>query len=112
MSKHTPGPWQIAPNCEDNERLEIVNEYEVLPNGVQRAHWIADCDLQEGVEENRANAEFIVRACNSHDALMESFQRIADAADKFMCGEATDPPGTMDFIRCVARAAIAKTEGR
>ena len=48
--KHTPGPWKVKLNLEDGFNIARIWE---LPN-------------------SQANAEFIVRACNSHDDLLEA----------------------------------------
>lgn len=60
MKNHTPTPWHLA-----GDSL-IVEEH-----GISIAQM-----LNRGTEtpSPRANAEFIVRACNSHDALLDACQ--------------------------------------
>ena len=55
--KHTATPWQI-------EGCWIGNGFKIAE--VQRI----------GTEEGKANAEFIVRAVNSHDVLVEALKEV------------------------------------
>ncbi len=105
--KHTPTPWEIAPAPDDAESLDIVSEYKVEGFGPS-ANWIAGCDLQGDPEENRANAEFIVRACNSHEELLEALLRIQDQS---ACGD-PQQEAVLYSIGLIATAAIGKAEGR
>lgn len=65
--KHTPLPWKT-------EGRHILSSKENFPD------FIAICgrlDTEPHSEENKANAELIIRAVNSHDALVEAL-RIAE----------------------------------
>ena len=44
---------------------------------VPENHWIATMDSWDGAEDHPANAAFIVRAVNSHDALIAALELIA-----------------------------------
>ena len=93
--KHTQGEWKLH-DMEDNV---IV--------GVDHIS-IADVNAKSRKkEENKGNAEFIVRACNSHYELKEACEnllmRIAIYANL------TISPNDSELIR--ARQAIAKAEG-
>lgn len=63
-TQHTPGPWHIG-----------MNPGPIIygPKGEQ----IADCSsITMLKEENKANATLIVRAANSHQALVELAQEL------------------------------------
>jgi hypothetical protein len=65
--KHTPTPWRVAiePPYEESARIFSGDIYlGSLGNSDQTK------------DETRANAEFIVRAVNSHDALVAALRRI------------------------------------
>ena len=57
--------------------------YRLLPldEEYERARKIGDPVVYHKSAERNANADFIVRAANSHDALMASLQRFVDLAD-------------------------------
>lgn len=66
-AKHTPTPWHVeccteGPSCWCRLIFADVDDVEgdkaIITSGSLRAH----------------NAEFIVRACNSHDALVEALK--------------------------------------
>lgn len=84
MSGHTPTPWTFD---------EHGGTFYVWGPGQAM---VTDGDVDEGyvarmrgvgrgatVEEQRANAEFIVRACNAHEELLQALREIAavDAED-------------------------------
>lgn len=59
--KHTPTPWRVA------ERWHVITD----DNG----QWLADTvTVQRLNEEEAANAAFIVRAVNSHNALVDALR--------------------------------------
>ena len=103
----TPGPWVVK------------------DDGIVAAVTPADCgdiicEAPEGFEDSmrrwRANAEFIVRVVNAHDALLEACEACEtdlDAAIKRLPQKYSDRD---DYQACVAllaqvRAAIADAEG-
>lgn len=85
MSAHTPTPWVIDP----------LYKAEVLTS-----------DLRELVtcwsEECESNAEFIVRACNSHEALVEALRAVASLPGF----EADEPYG----VRVLSALALAEAK--
>ena len=69
MSGHTPTPWR----GHDMETATLVG-----PDHLS----IADCNARNRlVAENRANAALIVRAVNSHAALVEALRALTTAAE-------------------------------
>ena len=98
-TKHTPGPWVWHEQGE-------ANEYCLLASGQK---WVI-AFRQNGElmpERQRANAAFIVRACNSHDDLLAALV----GAEAFMSGI----PDTSDLYPRewlkVVRAAITRAKG-
>jgi hypothetical protein len=71
-TKHTPGPWFTK-----RQGFSTVYVEARLRDG-----WIqevAACGPTEaGSEQQEANAEFIVRACNSHDQLVAALKAARD----------------------------------
>ncbi len=94
---HTPTPWdasnwRICANVRGPRAIKVI------------------CDTANNkatrTDENAANAAFIVKACNSHDALLEACLAaiMATGGSKFWNGE------THDFlVKC--EAAIVKAAG-
>lgn len=81
--KHTPTPW----------KLESGNLWENLCSCVARVGGVAG-DLGIGImapkspnsyseKENKANAAFIVRAVNSHEALIEATKNLIKTLESF-----------------------------
>jgi len=106
-SKHTPGPWS-APSAGVYDSDGIM---------------IASCGTHTIVEELRAagfgpaaiadriaaNATFIVRACNSHDKLLEACQEAEEAAR--LAGIHQMPDGRDCPWYTALKAAIAAATG-
>ena len=70
-TKHTPTPWALVPQSDGSAML--AREYEtgqqMNPKGLRLiAHVLARGNT---LSEDEANAEFIVRAVNAHDGLLE-----------------------------------------
>jgi len=92
--KHTPGPWRI-----DAPAGSVI----IGPDEIDVALTFAGSGFRE-LETDEANAEFIVRACNSHDELLAALQRVADWIFNI------DGDCVAD-AQAWARAAIAKAKG-
>ncbi|WP_155835255.1 hypothetical protein [Herbaspirillum sp. RV1423] len=78
MSKHTPTPWRLSGQMivgENSYRVAEVNSPDYRARGKER---------REDWEYCRGNAEFIVRACNNHDALVEKLKAQFHAVDWLM----------------------------
>ena len=95
MSDHTPTPWKVTPKHPESPigyLFEIVMDepMEDLPWHIASiAGGSSYHSLAAGIEE-KANAEFIVRACNAHDKLLEA------------CREALQFFGTLDSTMQIA----------
>ena len=109
MTKHTPLPWH-------------ANGTQIIGKAGKRHQYIADVCRDVGAESARANAEFIFRACNSHDELLGALRSCFEmlTSPKFSgwidanCADDELWAMTAAMIqrRDEARAAIAKAEGR
>lgn len=66
---HTPLPWRYT---------RSFGTIEIVPNGTQQP--LAGIDFD--AEEDRANAAFIVRACNSHYQLVSALRGLLDEITK------------------------------
>ena len=64
MTKHTPSPWRVFDGFAD---IEIVADHPAA-NGVESLVQF------KGQRNPRANAEFIVRACNTHHDVVAALE--------------------------------------
>lgn len=87
MSQHTPGPYRIIHTADDRTFIDADVEDTVA-------------EVNRRLPEDEDNAEFIVRACNSYEALLAALETIRT-------GLADDRA-----YRDCARAALAKIDGR
>jgi hypothetical protein len=122
-SRHTPGPWSTSYREGRDGGMWRQDIYDVHGETIATCAWYR-VPTADGYTTNReANAEFIVRACNSHAELLAALKELRDAcaaamrviaqadlADAFVA-EATAAGVTNGFgIR--ADRVIAKAEGR
>ena len=93
---HTPTPYEQLKTCTMVKADPIFWQTGIKKGGIRIA-------TVSGVgEENaRANAEFIVRSCNSHDELVEALRYIASRS--YLASE---------NLAQVALRALAKAEGK
>lgn len=108
--KHTPTPW-------------IVSEYP-MGYGIERVEDSKNCPVRGSVafidrivgsasypDQAKANAGFILRAVNAHEALIEAAKAGEYLGDKLGAGIELPPAMIAEKLRII-RAAIAKAEGR
>jgi hypothetical protein len=92
-AKHTPTPWiYVRENGSPTTGQHMIAG--AKPGYLAE---IRDC----GSGDVQANAEFIVRACNVHDALVAALQAIVEA------GRVSDQSRAV-YCANIARAALAK----
>ena len=98
---HTPLPWRLGRNGADC--LIFKGEHK----------FVADCDSadedSDGTDEDRANAAFIVRAVNSHAALVATLENILEfMEDKFheFDGADCDPDDGKLCPKCESNGCI------
>ena len=76
-TKHTATPWKLSKNGDvETIRIFCKNGYEVCRASDLPSVFGNNRYGDGGTKEQEANAEFIVRACNSHDALVEACQEM------------------------------------
>ena len=95
MSKHTELPWRVS---ESKREPNLVKIGTGDGGWLGLAHVFGDSD-----EEAEANAEFIVRAVNCHDDLLEACRRAMEAMQKHA-------PIYFNTDICRLQAQIAKAE--
>lgn len=95
--KHTALPWKVS----DNDTRVLENQ-PAFPGVrcVGTNELIAD--IFGTSDECKADAEFIVRACNSHDALVAALERIAK-----LCTEDYDERDPLGVVEAIANEAIS-----
>lgn len=98
--EHTPTPWKKSEN--NWGKVNIHN----FPNG-GGTNLIAD--LIGNAKEMDSNADFIVRAVNSHDELVEACKEVLLWAKT--PGNHGGNPYCMEFVK-KAEKALAKAEGK
>ena len=109
---HTPVPWMYFRNFRDNlcicknpVNISTNSRTNLSPSATNNDYeWVAELCAQSSTSPTaEANAAFIVRACNSHDELLEALEYIISCIDS---GEMFE---VVKFDK--ARAAIAKAKG-
>ncbi|GEM_PF-3404207 len=103
---HTPTPWAYSPNI----NVHAANDREIARTIVN----CPDSPFYEAkwLEEAACNAEFIVRAVNSHEELLAACEDLLSDAEGYArtCG-ASDAAKRRIYGRCErARSAIAKAK--
>lgn len=93
-SAHSPLPWSVFDNITRRHRCPGI-EAATDSRGLQFSVivWGDDEDGNAGVQghtagEARANAEFIVRAVNTHDALVDALRRLRNEVSALMAFQA------------------------
>lgn len=94
--EHTPTPWELEHVWEDQNRALIRGKY--LRVIVDRA---------EDFGNAKTDAEFIVRAVNSHEALLECAKMFLDFDRLAQEGK----PVPYDYLMEKAKETIAQAEG-
>jgi len=101
MGKHTPGPWSVGTGLRTSagKGIGFIAEIKTLPN--------------RDYQQMEANADFIVRACNSHDELLEALKECLKAVNTVIAFSDMAGHESLSFIRVkkMAEQAIAKAEG-
>ncbi len=104
---HTPTPWTInGPSPGLDRDIDDGGDYAILS---AEKHIIAETFrlISRGIAaDSEANAQFIVRAVNNHDALLEALEGLADKVSDYSLERAS---GT-DVADAIgqARAAVAR----
>jgi hypothetical protein len=100
MTEHTPTPWAVE---DTGCGIEIVSGNFVVAE-------ILPADGKDPTDQDRANAAFIVRACNAHDELVRALEAIAECATPDFDDAGFQRRARID-LQNIARAAIRKARG-
>ena len=95
-TEHTPIPWDISSSC-----LICNEEGKILANLIPLGLMELDVTLDEAV----ANAEFIVKAVNNHDKLVEILRQTKDNLTEIL-DFLTNEPDKADCVIQRSRACI------
>lgn len=98
MTKHTPTPWRIDKRC--STLIVAAKDRGICSTGGYSDNSINSEDL---LNENKANAELIVRACNSHEALLSALIELDQLVSSQYVLEY--PAGTFELVRNAIREA-------
>jgi acetoacetate decarboxylase len=99
---HTPLPWTVRQQNANRWRVETSEEGEI-PLTIATVT-LACCGVDsDSPETNRANANFIVRCCNSYDELVAVCEEMQGVLTK---------PGIMDVDQWKAWAREAEEKAR
>ena len=133
MAEHTPGPWKLsvfyttAVSWEGpwDRRTVTITHPAPTPGNPGREVLVGHLVTTPGGESEdvrRANAEFIVRACNAHDELLAALERLLEATggcdfrdnanDEISgpCMGLADPMYGTECPECEARTVLAKAK--
>ena len=100
---HTPGPFHWEIESQDHRTLTLMAGAPYRTLAYVRFPTYNPTRPNEITSKDKANARFIVQACNSHEELLEALREI----DDICMGKL---PLTAQ-IKEIARAAIAKAGG-
>lgn len=111
MNTHTPTPWAI--------RDGWANKYDIYPlrdGPPELGEWaeVASVESDYGEEgEGKANAELIVKAVNSHPALVKALKEIKGLKPTPIgdTGFSVGPLSLLQRAQRIARAALAQAKG-
>lgn len=122
---HTALPWIVTPFLTPHDDRDPLGVYKVEPAFVkltsddERSDQLDDSEhLTEAIHaENRANADLIVRAVNSHAELVAALERLTSCAActvDYLRDDQTIPVTSAGYWRNAvtsARAALARAKG-
>lgn len=98
---HTPTPWEIR-DVPSRERFKITDS---------TGYTIAEMPSYPIIEKEEANAAYIVRAVNAHEALLEALEQCLTLDGATAERSHTMALKRLQAINEIATAAIAKAKG-
>jgi hypothetical protein len=112
---HTPTPWKFIRHPEESDWAGNIQGSYGKVDGIENIRTIS-CQTKYGTpEEIEANGTFIVRACNSHDALVEALEYARNMARPDAGEESPQalPPSSYEWeqLRLKADAALKLAKG-
>ena len=107
MTQHTPGPWRVRRRTPDD--TGFVEADKIDPKMPYNIEILGDDET--GYPTKAADVDFIVLACNSHDALLEALTKIAYAPEgAYSRDKEQYLKNVIAWCQETARAAIAQAE--
>jgi len=106
---HTATPWILR---------EMSYGYDLAVEGIDGPNsyggWIIELYCLDKDEEFKANAEFIIRACNAHDELVDAVKSAVEKLENYLSAIGPGYPSyrDLDQVQKVLRRAWAKAEKR
>ena len=100
MAEHTPTPWRYRPNHYDDWGWIKGPDGRLTATARSSGEYDGDEHRAAGTDPYEANAAFIVKCVNSHDALVKALENICGAAEH--CGDEDAP------VVVAARAVLAR----
>ena len=103
---HTPTPWRVAPSggISGNGEIVVCNDIPTLIECEEKP-------ITDGFGRASANAEFIVRAVNSHAELVEALRALlSEWNNRTALIESCDLTENEDRAVAMAEAALKKAE--
>ena len=100
---HTPTPWKVI-------KGGVIIYAQRNPGG--RKTYLADVSQDPGINQSIANAAFIVRACNSHAALVAALERLLTAFIEARALAIKEPMACTPLVTSIQCAGGAVAEAR
>lgn len=100
-TKHTPTPWKVMPYGDGGTYI-IGPDYKPMGTAIAR--------VPLGNKKQDADAEFIVRCVNSHEALVEAVKNLPGIPHDFV-GSFNEEDHSKDCRSCALQKALALAEG-
>jgi len=109
---HTPTPWRVEENtdliwgaCNADDTSSYGMGYPIVAGFASFGTWAAG---RPDFNEKEANAEFIVRAVNAHDELIEALNECAEYFERFSDADYDQdgfvPNKEMEMLSMIKRA--------
>ena len=110
VAEITPLPWRVRVHPADPEEFHVSAKTppdDPYYGGTAETQILSD----ESYPRKRADADYIVRACNSYPKMREALQAALDALERSVPMEGFAMPYHKSTIACV-QAALSEKEGQ
>lgn len=106
MSEHTALPWVF-----DEEHFNTASERETAIVGICADDWVIAVVENDGPNP-AADADFILRACNSHDEMVAALGKLIPLAQRFFVEYSEDPSEDMECGAVIrgAKAVLSRAK--
>jgi len=112
--QHTPGPWKACYHDIGDYVAHIEGRDSNHPDEPKYIRTVAVVLAYADIPENKANAAFIIHACNSHDALVGSLKALFEhcAMIHKYWGDNSNTKEADAAIKSAHATLISATEGK